>query len=430
MDLRQSMKWLRRAVARTPDGSQTMSKAPARFVEGASPAFASHGQGALVWDVDGNGFIDWIAGQGVLTLGHAHPVIVEAVQRQLRNGTIFSLPHTLECEAAERLCAIVPCARGGMVRWTKTGSEACAGAVRLARIVTQRSIVMVASPGYHGWHDWFAVTQPYADGIPDAFQSAVVTFPFGDAASFEEALTAIGPDQVAAVITEPAREGFPPVGFLEHLRRRTSEIGALLVFDELRLGFRLAVGGGQEHFGIIPDLATFGKSLGGGLPLAAIVGPASIMRHAHVISGTFNGDCLSLAAAIAVMDLCDREPVIERVWRAGSKFVEVFTAACGGLPVRCVGLPVNPLVRWDDGTDAFRSLFVQEMARQGVLVHSEAIYPTAVLDEPQLVASMGALELALAQLHTVADEADARSRLDGIPCRPAFRPTRGRQAGI
>lgn len=418
MTSKASRDWLARARRRTPEGSHTISRAAARFVEGVSPVFAARAHGAWLYDVDGRAFIDWIAGLGSLTIGNAHPAVVEAVARQARDGGIFSLPHTLECTVAERLCELIPCGRGGMVRWVKTGSEACAGAIRVARIATGRPIVLVGSAGYHGWHDWFAATQAYRAGIPEDCGRHVMTFRSGDLESFEAGLVSAGPDRVAAVLIEPAREGPPPAGYLEHLRRRTLEIGALLVFDELRLGFRLAIGGGQAFFGVTPDLATFGKSLAGGLPLAALIGPEPIMRHAAVMSGTFNGDCLALAAAQAVLDVYEREPIIERVWRAGSAFVEAFGAASAGLPAQCRGLAVNPLLAWED--DLSRSLFVQEMARSQILIQAEAVYPCAALGEREFECTRSAIARACDVLRAAITDGDGRERLKGQCSRRPF----------
>jgi glutamate-1-semialdehyde 2,1-aminomutase len=429
MTSRESRDWLARARRRTPEGSHTMAKAAARFVEGVSPAFAARARGAWLYDADGRAFIDWIAGLGSLTLGSAHPAVVEAVARQARDGSIFSLPHTLECAVAERLCDVVPCGRGGMVRWVKTGSEACAGAIRVARIATGRPMVLVDASGYHGWHDWFAVTQAYRAGIPEDLGRHVMTFRSGDLDSFETALASAGPDRVAAVLIEPAREALPSPGYLEHLRRRTREIGALLVFDELRLGFRLAVGGGQAFFEVTPDLATFGKSLAGGLPLAALIGPEPIMRHAAVMSGTFNGDCLALAAAEAVLDVYEREPIVERVWRAGSAFVEAFGGASAGLPVQCRGLTVNPLLAWeDDGVS--RSLFVQEMARSQILIQAEAVYPCAALGEPELERTRSAIAQACDVLREALAEGDGQRRLAGERSRRPFSGDRPSKAPV
>jgi glutamate-1-semialdehyde 2,1-aminomutase len=419
MTSRASRDWLARARRRTPEGSHTMAKAAAQFVEGVSPVFAGRARGAWLYDMEGRAFIDWIAGLGSLTLGSAHPAVVDAVVRQARDGSIFSLPHTLECAVGERLCEVIPCGRGGMVRWVKTGSEACAGAIRVARIATGRPVVLVDSAGYHGWHDWFAATQPYRAGIPEDVGRHVMTFRSGDLESFEAGLVSAGPDRVAAVLIEPAREALPPAGYLEHLRRRTREIGALLVFDELRLGFRLAVGGGQAFFGVTPDLATFGKSLAGGLPLAALLGPEPIMRHAAVMSGTFNGDCLALAAAGAVLDVYEREPIIERVWHAGSIFVEAFTGAAVGLPVQCRGLTVNPLLAWEED-GVFRSLFVQEMARSQILIQAGAVYPCAALGEQELERTRSAIAQACHVLREALVEKDGPQRLEGRGSRRPF----------
>jgi glutamate-1-semialdehyde 2,1-aminomutase len=392
-----SIEWRARGEAITPGGSQTLSKQASRLGP-AGPAFATRGCGAVVYDVDGNDYIDWVAALGVLTLGHDHPHIREAIERQLRDGTIFSLPHTLECELAERLCAMVPCASvDGMARWTKTASEACAGAIRIARLASGRQVVLVARPGYHGWHDWFCVTQPFHDGIPPEFGQAIRTFDYNNIASLEQAIDRAGRDAVAAVILEPMRDVLPEPGYLEYLRRRTSDVGALLIFDETLLGFRLARAGGQEYFGVRPDLAVFGKALGGGLPLACIVGGRALMRHALIVSSTLGGECLALAAARAVLDLYEAEPVIQRLWDHGRRFVAAFEANARGLPVQWTGAPVRPYLRWDDEhRDRLGSLFVTEMMRRGVLVHADVVNASAAFSRSHVLETETALEQSLA----------------------------------
>lgn len=411
MTARRTAEWLSRSTRVTPGGSQTMSKQPARFGSDGYPGFATYGRGAVVCDVDGNCYVDWVGALGAMTLGHNHPSIVTAVARQLRDGSIFSLPHPLESEVAERLCAIVPCAGpSGMVRWTKTASEACAGAVRVARIATGRSVVLVAQPGYHGWHDWCTVTQPFREGIPREYGDSIRTFQYNDVPAFEQVLEEVGPDSIAAVILEPMRDAFPHSGYLDYLRHRTHDIGAALIFDETVLGFRLARAGGQEHFGVVPDLAVYGKALGGGLPLACLVGHRNLMKHAVIVSSTFGGDCLALAAAHAVLDVYEAEPVVDRLWRNGELFTSGIREEGAELPLECAGASARPYLRWHGAwARQFAAVFVTEMARHGVLVHADVVNPSAALTTSQLRATRAALGEALVILRDALSTPDMAS---------------------
>jgi glutamate-1-semialdehyde 2,1-aminomutase len=321
---------------------------------------------------------------------------------------------------------LVPCAGPqGMVRWVKTGSEACAAAVRVARAATGREIVLTAGSGYHGWHDWIASTYADTTGVPRGLRSLVRTFRFNDVHAFERALLAGPPGSVAAVVLEPMRLEAPEPGFLEHLRTRTRRIGAALIFDETVLGLRLAPAGGQEAFGVVPDLAVYGKALGGGLPLACVVGPASWMRHARVVSSTFGGDALALAAASALLDVYAREPVVERITAAGASLRTVLVDGLQGLPLEVIGSPVHMVVRaaeagGEPAVDRLRT----ECARRGVLLEPRAIYPSAALAAGQIDASLAAVTDAC----RVARE-ECHESVDAVRCASAACDSAGRAAG-
>src|SRR5262249_28202669 len=241
----ESMALLARAREVVPGASQTLSKGPAMFVEGAYPVFLERGQGCRVWDVDGNEYVDYVLGLASITLGYAYPPVVEAVARQLERGSIFSLPHPLEVEVSERLTRVIPCAE--MVRFVKTGSEADAAAVRVARAATGRDVILYS--GYLGWHEWYAITTPRSKGIPKDFSRLVVPFEYNDLASLDRAL-AEHHGRLAAVIMEPVLLDAPAPGFLAAVKALTHRHGALLIFDEIVSGFRWAVGGAQECFGV------------------------------------------------------------------------------------------------------------------------------------------------------------------------------------
>lgn len=312
---------LERALQTIPLGAQTFSKSVTHLPRGAAPFFLESGKGCRVTDVDGHEYIDFVNALAAITLGYCDPDVDAAVRGQLERGVSFSLSHRLEVELAERLVDAIPCAE--QVRFGKNGSDATAAAVRLARAATGRDRVVVC--GYHGWQDWYIGSTSRSRGVPEATQQLTDRFEFNDLASLDTALARAG-DDVAAVILEPMAEHWPAEGFLSGVQERTRAAGALLIFDETVTGFRFAVGGAQKFFCVTPDLATFGKGMANGFPLAAVVGPRSLMREFDEIffSTTFGGETLSLAAAIATFDKFASEPVIETLARRGEQLMKPF----------------------------------------------------------------------------------------------------------
>jgi glutamate-1-semialdehyde 2,1-aminomutase len=315
---KRSEDYLARALKTIPLGSQTFSKSLTQFPYGVSPFFATHARGARLWDLDGNEYVDFINSLASVTLGYNDPDVMSAVRQQLESGTIFSLPHIIEAEVAELICEMVPCAE--MVRFGKNGSDATAGAIRLARAYTGRDRVAVC--GYHGWQDWYIGSTPRNRGVPVATRSLTHTFQYNDLTSLEDVL-ASHRGEFAAVILEPMNVTHPQPGFLEGVCRLAREHGALTIFDETITGFRFAKGGAQEYFGVTPDLACFGKGLANGYPVAAVVGRRDVMKLMEEIffSFTFGGETLSLAAAKATLCKLRSEPVIETLVMRGNVIV-------------------------------------------------------------------------------------------------------------
>lgn len=309
-----SERLLEQVLKTIPLGSQTFSKSKTQYPHGVSPYFIKKGNGCRVWDVDGNEYIDFVSSLASVTLGYNDPDVTAAVRRQLDDGVIFSLPHPLEGEVAERIVRMVPCAE--MVRFGKNGSDATSGAIRLARAYTNRERVAVC--GYHGWQDWYIGSTARHRGVPNCVRELTHSFAFNDLAALETLLTA-HPDEFAAVILEPMNVTLPLPGYLEGVRDLAHRHGALLVFDETITGFRYANGGAQAYFGVTPDLATFGKGLANGYPVSAVAGRADIMKLMEEIffSFTFGGETLSLAAAAATMDKLEREPVTATLGQRG-----------------------------------------------------------------------------------------------------------------
>ncbi len=250
------------------------------------------GQGSRVWDEDGKEYIDYLIGSDPMLVGHNHPEVMEAVQKQLADGVTFFTNNAAGIELAEVICDAVPCA--DQLRYVSTGSEADMYAMRLARAYTGRELILKFEGGYHGMCgealmsmapqqlENFPQPVPDSGGIPQATRDGVLIAPFNDIAA-AQSLMAEYADQIAAVIVEPLQRLIPPEnGFLEALRKDTKRHGIVLIFDEVVTGFRLAYGGGQERYGVTPDLCTLGKVIGGGFPMAAVAGAADIMAHFDV----------------------------------------------------------------------------------------------------------------------------------------------------
>src|SRR3990172_8231966 len=315
----QSEKLLERALKTIPLGAQTFSKSKTQYPYGVYPYFIVKGQGSHVWDVDGNEYIDFINSLAAVTLGYNDPDVTATVRAQLEDGIIFSLPHPIEMQVAEKIVEMVPCAE--MVRFGKNGSDATSGAIRLSRAYTDRDHVAVC--GYHGWQDWYIGSTTRNRGVPEATRALTHTFTYNDIESLNKIFNEF-PGQVAAVILEPMNTTEPKDGFLEKVKELTHQKGAVLVFDETITGFRYSNGGAQEYFGVIPDLATFGKGLANGYPLSVVAGKAEIMRLMEEVffSFTFGGETLSLAAAQATLHKLQTQPVVERLYSQGKKVLD------------------------------------------------------------------------------------------------------------
>ncbi|MGE4064682.1 MAG: aminotransferase class III-fold pyridoxal phosphate-dependent enzyme [Rhodospirillaceae bacterium] len=362
-----------RALKVIPLASQTFSKSHIQYPENAAPLFLERGRGGRVWDVDGNEYVDLVCGLLPVVLGYCDPDVDRAITDQLSRGISFSLATELETQLAERLVEIIPCAQA--VRFGKNGTDATSAAVRIARAHTGRDRIAVG--GYHGWQDWYIGSTTRNKGIPAAVCQLTHKFPYNDLGALDRLLAA-HKGEFAAVILEPMNTTAPADGYLAGVKDIAHKHGALLVFDEIITGFRYAIGGAQEHFGVTPDLASFGKAMGNGMPISAIVGRADLLAEMNEIffSSTFGGETLSLAASIAVIDKMRREPVIERLWDTGERLAAGASEriARHGL-AHVIGLaglaPWKLLMFKDDpraSKEAIKTLFLREMLRNGVLI--------------------------------------------------------------
>ncbi len=343
----ESMALHERARRRTPGGVHSNVR-----LDG-PPLFFARGEGAWLWDVDGNDYVDYLLGQGPAFLGHAHPDVLAEVERASRTGIVFGAQHPLEVEASERLCEML--GWPDMVRFGSSGTELVQAALRAARAATGRDLFVRFEGHYHGWLDNVLITigeggavAASAGQLANALEDAIV-LPWNDAAALEEAFDR-HPDRIAAVLTEPMMTNAgaiePLPGYLAKMRRLCDRHGTALVFDEIITGFRLAPGGAAERFGVTPDLATYGKAMAGSWPVAALAGRQDLMEPFGTgevnHSGTFNANGMGVAAGVAGRrGLADHPPYAE-IERVGGRLMDGLRAAGAdaGRPLRLQGLPM------------------------------------------------------------------------------------------
>jgi glutamate-1-semialdehyde 2,1-aminomutase len=377
------------------------------------------GAGSRIYDLDGREYIDYVLGSGPMIVGHCHPEVVAAVEQQLLRGTQFYTLTESAIALAELLVEAIPCA--DQVKLVSSGAEATFQALRIARAATGRDKVLKFRGAYHGHHDYAMEGSGLATaGIPGAIGDALVTGTFNDADQAVE-LIERHRDELAAVIVEPVqRNTSPRNGFLQALRAATTAHGIVLVFDEMVTGFRLAWGGGQERFGVVPDLATYGKAIGGGLPVAAVAGRAGLMAHVDprraaepgyvYASGTLNGNPLGTAAGLATLRVLRAPGVFARLEAIGERLRAGLrrAAAAAPFPVQVVGEGAMAAVLFADGdplevataarSDPARRRRVEmELLRRGIFVNLPAkFYLCIEHDEAQVDATVAAFQEALA----------------------------------
>jgi glutamate-1-semialdehyde 2,1-aminomutase len=359
------------------------------------PLYIARGQGSRIWDADGNQYIDYLNSYGCAILGHASPTLIEALTPVLSQGTMFGTCNFPEVELAEQLCRMVPCAE--LVRYANSGSEAIQGAVRTARGYTGRTKILKFEGHYHGWVDVLAVSNrpgaseagpydtprshPHSIGIPQTVVDDVVVCPWNDRDVLSSVLDAHAGD-LAAVICEPIVANnactMPQPGYLETLRDECTNRGVLLIFDEICTGFRTAPGGAQDLFGVVPDLAVYSKSLGGGLPIAAFAGRRDVMESlaANKVKhgGTYNGSPLCATAALTVLSVLAQPHVTQRIDESGRTVMEAIRRASSDSGVPCSVQGVGAMfqvVFSADGcpTRQYRDTLQLDITRYGAFRH-------------------------------------------------------------
>lgn len=391
--------------------------------------FIASGQGSRVRDEDGNEYIDYLISSGPMIAGHGHPEVVEAIEHQLRDGMTFFTNNRHGVELAEQLVEAMAC--GEMCRYVSTGGEADMYAMRLARAHTGRPLILKFEGGYHGMSaealmslapsrlENFPRPVPDSAGIPESVEDSVIVAPYNDIDFLKTIIAEYG-DRIAGVIVEPLQRIIPPVpGFLETLRAETEKHGIVLIFDEVVTGFRLAWGGGMERYGVTPDLCTLGKIIGGGFPLAAIVGKADIMAHFDKALvgaegftfqvGTLSGNPMAAVAGLKTLEILSRDGAYETIIGHGKRLMAAASSSLDAVGVehRIVGDPVLFDVFFVDRDVAnYRDLktadekrmatYNTSLRQSGVLKPIGKIYPHLALTEDDLVQTEEAMVKAAA----------------------------------
>ena len=359
----------------TPSGAQTLSKNPTQYVVGVTPLTIDRAEGVYLWDAEGNKYLDTLLALGPMIFGYANKRINKVVIDQIDKGAIYSLPSKYELQLAKLLKSVVPCAE--MSKFVLDGNDATTGAVRLARHITGQD--HVAKCGYHGYQDWSICTKEGRNnGVPEITKSLTHDFKYNDIDSLEKIFKEY-PGKISAVILEPVSAEKPKDNFLQRVKEVAHKNGALLIFDEMVTGFRWSLGGAQEYFDVIPDLACFSKAISGGYPIAIISGKKEYMSRMDevFVSTTFSGSVLGLVAAIETINMMKEFGDVQKYMHdlgdyfinEGNKIVEE-----NNLPVEFTGYGPHPVmvIKIDDEYEnrLFKSFIYQEMNKAGILFSS------------------------------------------------------------
>ena len=351
------------------------TRRPENFVSGAYPLYVTEGKNAHFFDIDGNEYIDWLASFGPVLLGHGYEAVDNAAIERIKKGFCFNLSQQIQNELAEKVIRFIPCAE--KVIFVMSGSDATTAAVRLARAHTGRKKILKF--GYNGWHDWCV---PVPTGVPEKAREDIIPFEYNNIDSVTAAMEKYKGDVAGVILTPLAHEfnrpiEFPKDGFLEKLREITRAEGSMLIFDEIRTGFRLALGGAQEYFGVTPDLAAFGKAMANGYPIGMVAGSADVMlaNQKAYISSTFFYNSFPMSAALAALNEIETKDVLPRIWKLGSMLQEGMKALIENhrIPAEISGPPPMPFLTFPYAPDKKfkerRRIFYTETTRKGLFLH-------------------------------------------------------------
>ncbi len=423
--LKRSTKHWNKALEVIPGGSQTFSKSPFQHVNGVSPKIIKKAKGCYSWDVDGNKFIDYMMSLGPNILGYADPTINKAAMEAARDGVVTSLSHPLEYELAKLMTDIIPSAE--MVRFGKNGSDVTTAAIRVARAFTGKNKILVC--GYHGWHDWFIGSTPRNLGVPREISKLTLTFEYNNIKSLKKVIKN-NKNQIAAIIMEPVNFYEPTNNFLENVSKIAKENRILLIYDEIITGFRMNIGGAQSYYKITPDLSCFGKALGNGYPISALVGRKEIMKlfNEAFFSGTFAGELISISAAIKTIKEIKKRKTINHINNLGAKiksgYRKIITENKFEYFTNIIGFNWWPEYIFfnKDGSPSLekQSLFQQEIIRRGVLTRA-GMFICGSHSEKDIQKTLGVFEEALDFVNFAIKKNKVLEYLDGEVIVPVIR---------
>jgi glutamate-1-semialdehyde 2,1-aminomutase len=416
-----------------PGGSHTYAKGDDQYPE-RMPPYITRGEGCRVWDIDGNEFIEYGMGLRAVTLGHAFGPVLEAVQRQLPSGSNFCRPNPIELECAQELVDLIPGAE--MAKFAKNGSDVTSAAIRVSRAYTGRDMVAVCrNHPFYSNEDWFIGSTAMRAGVPESVRTLTVTFQYNDMESVREIFEAY-PDRIACVILEPEKEDPPKNGFLRELGAYVRAQGAVFILDEMITGFRWHNAGAQSFHGVEPDLSTWGKALGNGYSVSALLGKREIMElggydhdreRVFLLSYTHGAEPHGLAAALETMRTYQREPVVETLWRQGERLQKGVNQVVEELDLGdhfslrgrpcCLVFATRDQDR--EPSQPFRTLFLQETLKRGLLAPSLVVSYSHRDDDIDQTVEI--IRGALGVYRQALDDGVERY-LDGRPVKPAFRP--------
>jgi len=434
--IRKSLEMFEEAKKLIPGGVQLLSRRPIRFACGVSPIFAQRAKGAYFWDVDGNKYLDMTMAVNTAILGYCDPDVDKAAIEQIKKSTIFSIIHPIEIELAEEIVKVIPCAE--MVRFGKSGGEADAVAIRIARGFTGRDKVVFC--GYHGWHDWYIAANLESPdilnthllpnipttGVPKSLKGTAIPFEYNNLSSLKEVLEK-NKKEVACIIMEASRTTLPQKGFLEGVKELAHRHGALLIFDEVNTGFRLALGGAQEFYGITPDMAVFGKDIANGYPLTATVGRRDVMQASRdmFISSTFWDDTSTMAAGLACIRKIRKEKVIEHIWRMGEKYAEGWRGIVRKLEIKAelkgLACMASVVFNYEDKSfvNGLNTLYCQELAKRGIF--AGAYFPVSFAHkEEEIDKILEAAEGVLSVVKKAIEKGSVQGLLEAEESKPLF----------
>ena len=422
-------------MARRSDAEKRLLEKARRYLPGGNGGnlalpteldfLASRGQGARIFDVSGNEYVDWLMGSGPMILGHAHPAVTEAVIKAVEGGSTFFATNDKAVELAEEMVNAIPCAE--QVRFTTSGTDACFNAMRACRAFTGKEKVLKFEGGFHGTSDYalmsltpppsveYPQAQASSGGIPKAIEDLMLIAPYNDLGTTETIIKAHLED-IAAVIVEPVQRVIAPQpGFLQGLRDLTKRYNIPLIFDEVVTSFRLAYGGAQEFYGVTPDICTVGKIMGGGYPLAAVTGRADILSvydrsasdndtYVNQI-GTLNGNPVACAAGIATLEVMREPATYTKIHGAGAAIRNALVNICqqNGVPVQSCGedaifdvyFSEQPISNYRDtlsADSAMMTRFNTGLLERGILKGAQKYYPSAVHSDNDVEKTIQAIQ--------------------------------------